>query len=340
MSVRNRLQGLRQWFPVPTAGTGGVKPIRWLLLEGGRHAVTGALLTFVFVAILGIGIVWTFEMQRLLTETTAVQSLLDTFLSGIILLVSIVVSISAIVLSYDIASVGSQRERIQEANELRRQVGHFSEAEKSPRSPGAFLRIMADVVLQHAKEVESAADEMDGEFTDDIQEYVSTLSESVGNMDSTLEQASGGEFDVLWKGLEMDYGMYLDRSNKLRTSYSNEFTDEIESKFDELTMAFELFETGKEYFKTLYYSREIARLSRTLLFISLPAIVITATTKLAIDASLLPDLWVLGLPPLLTFVALSFTIALAPFVVLTAFMLRVMTVAFRTPSAGPFVLDS
>jgi len=41
----------------------------------------------------------------------------------------------------------------------------------------------------------------------------------------------------------------------------------------------------------------------------------------------------------MSFVATVFTIALAPFLVLTAYMLRLATVAQRTAGAGPFSLQ-
>lgn len=56
--------------------------------------------------------IWTFEMQQLLTETSTVENILLAFLSGIILLVSIVVSINAIVVSQDITSIVAQEDRI------------------------------------------------------------------------------------------------------------------------------------------------------------------------------------------------------------------------------------
>ena len=76
----------------------------------------------------------------------------------------------------------------------------------------------------------------------------------------------------------------------------------------------------------------------TLLVVSLPSILVTAIAILAINANLLPDIWLFGLPPLLTFVAAMFTVALAPFLTLTAYMLRVATVAQRTAGTGLFSL--
>ena len=330
---------LREWFPIPLDGI-NIDFRRWILLDASRYAVTGMLLTFTLVSIIVGGELWTFEMQQLLTETDAVQTLLNTLLSGIILLVSIVASISAIVLSYDITSVGAQEERIHEAMKLRQRIGRLAETNESPRDPGAFMHVMATVVKRRAEDLDAAVNESDGEFNDDLKDYVDAVVETAKDVETSIERIDGAEFGVLWEGLNRDYGTHLDRSNEIYVSHGSEFSEDVEEQFERLTEALELFATGKEFFKTLYYAREISHLSRTLLIVALPSIVITATTILAINARILPDIWLFGLPPLLTFVAVAFTIALAPYLVLTSYMLRVATVAYRTTSAGPFVLHT
>ena len=339
MSGLDTIRRWRSWFPVPSLDE-GVNLRRWLLLDGDRYAVTGALLSVTFASILLIGTLWTFEMQRLLTETQAVQTVLTAFLSGIILLVSIVVSINSIVLSYDITHVSAQQDRIEGTMDFRREVGRLADGEESPSDPNAFLRVMAEVVRERAQALEDVAEGGEGEFATDVREYAESITDTAEDLERSLDSVGGGEFGVLWLGLETDYGSLINRSRRLTTSYEDQFSEDAEERFEELLRALELFATGREYFKTLYYGREISDLSRTLLVVSLPAIIVTASTVLAIAAQLLPDVWVFGLPPLLTFVAVVFTVALAPFVVLTAYMLRVATVARRTASAGPFVLRS
>ncbi|RBI58611.1 hypothetical protein DMJ13_26135 [halophilic archaeon] len=339
MSVIDDYESLRSWFPLPTRER-GLKLGRWVLLEGNRYAVTAALLSVTFIAILVIGTVWTFQLQRLLTETSAVQSVLTAFLSGIILLVSIVVSINSIVLSYDITDISTQQDRIEKTMEFRREVGRIADGEESPSDPNTFLDLMSEVIHERAQALEDVTEGADEEFASDLLEYVESISDTATYLEQSLNRVTGGEFGVLWLGLEMDYGNLINRSRQITNSYSSQFSEDTDEQFDELLRALELFATGREYFKTLYYSREISELSRTLLLISLPATLVTATSILAINAGLLPDMWLLGLPPLLTFVAVTFTVALAPFVVLTAYMLRVATVARKTASAGPFVLRS
>ncbi|WP_324661632.1 hypothetical protein [Haloarcula sediminis] len=339
MSLADDFDGLRSWFPVPT-GDGGIGLGRWLLLEGNRYAVTGALLTVTFVSILAIGSVWTFEMQRLLVETQAVQTLLTTFLSGIILLVSIVVSINSIILSYDITHVSDQQDRIEGMMSFWRTLSHISDTDENPTDPNTFLQVMADVIRREAGELEESSRSGEETFAREVQEYLDQIVGTAEHIEDSLTNVHGGKFGVLWIGLEMDYGPLMSQSRQLKAAEENGLSDSGDDNVEELLQALELFATGREYFKTLYYNQEISALSRTLLVVSLPAIVVTASTILAINAQILPEVWMLGLPPLLTFVSITFAVALTPFIVLTSYMLRVATVAQRTAGAGPFVLRS
>lgn len=312
--------------------------VRWLLLEGNRHAVTAALLSMTFAAILIIGTVWTFEIHRLLTETAAVETLLNTFLGGIILLVSIVVSINSIVLSYDITSVGAQEDRLRGTLDFRREIGHLTDAKQTTMDPASFLSVMTEVINQRSYGLETVADELDGTAGEEIRELAKTIRQTTTYLEDSVEQAGGGEFDALWVGLEMDFGPLMEQTRALRRTYVDALSERDEERFEDLIRAFELVTTGRHFYKTLYYGREFSMLSRTLLLVSLPAILVTSTTILAINANLLPQVWIFGLSPLLTFVAATFTIALAPFIILTAYMLRVATVTLRTTATGPFLL--
>jgi hypothetical protein len=335
MSILGRLQNQRDWFPFPHEG---IRPeiIRWMLLEGDRYAVTGALLTFVYVSLMVIGTLWTFEMQRILTETPAVQSILNTLLSGIILLVSIVVSINSIVLSHDITSVGTQEERIESVMEFRREVGMLTDSGESPTDPASFLRLMGDVVHERAQALADVPAGTDESLAGSIREYAQSIESSFKGLDDSFQDASSAEFGVLWMGIEMDHGPHIDRTQTLKNTHQDRIPEDVEERLDDLVKALELFTVGKEYFKTLYYNREISDLSRTLLTIALPIILVNNSAVLAINAQLLPSVWIFGLPPLLSFVAVVFTVSLAPFIVLTAYMLRLATVARRSTTAGPF----
>lgn len=331
----NRFRQLRRWFPVPDS-RGRPELIRWLLLEGDRLAVAAGLLLLVFASIVVTGFIWTFEMQRLLTETDTVQTILNTFMSGIILLVSIVVSINSIALSYDITSIQTQEERIEGAMDFRRKVGNRTAAEARPSDQANFLESMSNVILEHVDTIEDTVEGEEGAFVEETREFVDNVRDDLTEFRGI--GSDGADFGVLWLSLAFEYGEYVDSARKLRDKHGAEMSTAFEERLDNLVHEFELFAVGREYFKTLFYNREVSDLSRTLLVVSLPAIIATASTILLIDAGILPDVVLFGLPPLQTFVAMMITISLAPYVVLTSFMLRITTVAIRTSDRGPFWL--
>ena len=339
MSFTDRFQAVRDWVPVPTHDA-RIDLRRWVLLDADRKAVTGALLTLTFLAILGLGRLWTFEMQRLFTETDSVQTLLNSLLSGIILLVSVVVSINSIVLTYDITAIDTQRDRVQGTTEYRQEIGRMVDGEHSPTDPGSFLEVMATVMRERAETLQETLEEADeAEFSKKVDEFVGELDEAVSRLSDADDRVDGADFGALWIGLEADSGYLVDELHTLRAAHADEIPEAEGEKFEELMTAFELFETGRQYFKTLYYSQEISGLSRTLLSVSLPSILVTAWTILAIDAGTVPELWLFGLPPLQVFLATAFTISLAPYLVLTAYILRTATVARRTAAGGPFAVQ-
>lgn len=335
MSIYDRFASWRSWIPLPTEEH-GIELTRWLLLEANRFAVITLLLSMTFFSIIAIGTLWTFEMQRLLTETQAVQTVLNTFMSGVILLVSIVVSVNSIVFSYDITPLRSQEDRIEGIMEFQRELDQITDIKDTPSDPQSFLQLMIQTIRDRSQELEEFAEEADGTTNQDIMEHVRTIAESVEHLERSLPRASNSEFGALWIGIETYYGPMMNHSHQLASIYGDDRTETI----DELIQVLALFATGGEYFKTLYYAREFSDLSLTLLIVSLPSIIITASSILAINANLLPEVIIFQLPSLLTFVAISFTVALAPYLVLTSYVLRVATVARRTANAGPFVLGS
>ena len=330
MSIDLQPRQWRGWIPVPDEN-GDIRLIRWVLLDADRLALSGALLAVVFLTFMGVATLWTFEMQRLLTETETVQTILNTFLSGMILLVSIVVSINSIVLSHDITSVEKQDERIRGMVNFRQDLGELSEPGEDPSDLSSFLEVMSRVIGERAQALTADLDGFEEESADQIREHATSVSEAAKRL-GAVDEASGAEFAVLWKGIDFGYGPYIEQSRSLGAGHSTS------GSFEDLIEAFELFAIGKEYFKTLYYTREVSKLSQTLLVVALPAILFNASTILAINGQVLPDGWILGLPPLQTFVAVSFTISIAPYLVLTSYMLRLSTVARITSAGGVFSL--
>jgi hypothetical protein len=84
-------------------------PLQWLLLTGSRRTLTLVLSVLVLAVLLAVGTVWELEIERLVNETRAVQSLFNTLLGGIILFVSVALSINIAVLAQEPGPLQTKR---------------------------------------------------------------------------------------------------------------------------------------------------------------------------------------------------------------------------------------
>ncbi|WP_435176099.1 hypothetical protein [Halorussus sp. AFM4] len=315
----------------------------WILLRGRRMWVAAALLASVFGVLLLTSIVRPLDLQQLLQNTNTVQTLFSALLSGSILLVSIVVSINSIVLSEEITDIESQRERIDASIRYRGQIEEFIESDVSPARPAEFLRTILKVIDKQANDIQRIAHEGDSEeFAEEAKTFSEEVTKEAERAGDTLSGAKFGSFKVLLAGLDYDYSWQIHVARRFKRKYGHCLSDDQQETIDNLVETLKVFATGREYFKSLYYKREFSRLSARLLYVSLPTIVYISYVMLVLDTSLFPEIWLLFSPfrirPLALFTTFSYTIALAPYVVLTSYVLRAMTVTLQTLASGPFVL--
>ena len=313
---------------------------RWFLLTGRRFSVMLALMALVFLVLIGLSIVEPVGMRNLLNETSAGITLFSSLLSGAILLVSIVVSISSVVLSSEMTDLENQEQRIDASLEYHRRIEGFIQADITPARPADFLRAVLYATSNEVEELtEIAADSSNEEFRSEVSEFADYVAGDLDHARSTLDGAEFGTFKVLLAGMNYNYSGQLQAARGLRNKHAGELSDEEETQIDEVIDTLKYIGTGREYFKSLYYKRELARLSNQMLLVALPVIVFTSYVILALDADLFPDVTVFSLSPLLIYVSFAYAVALAPYLILTAYIIRATSITLRTLAAGPFILQ-
>lgn len=321
------------------AGEGVTTAGRWVLIDADRLWLTLALDLVIFASLVGVGTVWPFEMTRLVTETRSVQTLFNTLLSGIILLVSIVVSINSVVLTQEVTSLGTQQQRIENSIEFRRSLEDVASMGVSPVYPDEFLEFILASLRTTAESVRHVVgDNPDPEIRSQVETYFDEVVAQIDWLSDRLERVAERPKDVLFVGLEYDYSWQIYAARRFQHEHGDSLSDAGMEGFDDLVRLFQFFATGREYFKTLYIKQELATLSKTLLYVSLPTIVFTSYVLLAIDAGVFPRFTTPFVPPLLAYVSFAFVVGLTPFVLLTAFVIRVAAVSERSLAAGPFLL--
>jgi hypothetical protein len=313
---------------------------RWFLLTGKRFTVMLALMTLVFMSLLTLSIIEPLGMRDLLNETTAGMTLFTTLLSGAILLVSVVVSINSVVLSEEMTDLENQEQRIDASLNYHRRIESFIEEDISPARPADFLRAVLYALSKQVEDLaEIAADSSNEEFPAEVSEFADYVAVDLQQARTTLAGAHFGTFNVLLAGLNYNYSGQLHAARGLKHKHEDDLSDEEEQTIDDLIDTLKYLGTGREYFKSLYYKREMARLSSQLLYVALPVIVFTSYVILALDADLFPDVSVFGLSPLVVYVSFAYAIALAPYLILTAYVIRAAAISLRTLAAGPFILQ-
>lgn len=312
---------------------------RWLLVSGDRRIVTLVLLFGVFLALTLAGKMWPLQMRDMLQETNTVQMLFNTLLSGIILLVSIVVSINSVVLSQELGSLGTQHERIENSLEYRRDLEQFAQQDVSPTEPAQFIKFILETIDVHADRLrESIADTADADLREQVETYVENVDDEIQVVSDHLDQTYLEQPNILLAGLSYDYAGQIYLARRLVSQYDDVLDDAQHEAFDEFIRTLNYFASGREYFKTLFYKKEMASLSSVLLYVSLPSILFTSYVLLALNENLFPEVSLFGLPLLLLYISLAFTVALAPYLVLTSYVVRTAAVAKRSLDTGPFML--
>ena len=312
--------------------------VQWVIFRGERRLVTLALLAGVFAAFLVLALVRPVDMEQLLSETTTLRTLFATLLSGAILIVSVVSSISSIVLSQEITDIDTEEQRIDSSIEFRRNTEDLAEVAYSPGQPAAFLEVILSTVYEQARELGTAAARSDDEeLRDETQSFASEVLSEAKRAATTLDGSRFGTFAVLSAGLNYDYSWQLNTARRLRKKYGDALDEESEL-LSNLIDTLKLFATARAYFQSLYYKREVAQLSSVLLYVSLPVIVFISYLLLALDANIIPAVRIGPLSLLSVFILFAYTVSLAPYVVLTAYVVRIAAITMQTLAAGPFIV--
>lgn len=313
---------------------------RWFIFHGDRLHVTAVLLAAVFAGLVVLAVAWPIEYRRLVAETGLIQTVFNTILGGVILLVSIVVAVVAVGVSQELTTLGEQTDRVDDAITFRQEADLPDDAEM-PAQTGVFLAMMVTTIRERLAPLRDIEDgTYDDAFHDGIDELARDIEANVDELQNTLESVRFGTTDELIIGLDYDASWQLHHAAMLVRRHEDELAPEDVRTLEALTGALREFLIGREYFKSLYYKREFSDLAKSLLVVSLPVIIFIIYVILAIDTGAFPDVRIMGLSPLALFLNAAFTIALAPYVLLTSYVFRAASITKRTLAAGPFVHDA
>ena len=309
----------------------------WLLLGANRLHVTAVLTLVVFVGFVAAVTLLPKPLTPQLQTGDTIETMFSTMLSAIITGTTLVVTIGQLVLSQENGPLGDQRDRMENSMDFR----DFTEeliGSPSPADPSTFLREIVGVAQQRAEDLREQVSENDADgLQEDVDEFTDSL---VGNSETVRDQLDGasfGTFDVLFAALNYNYGWKIFQVERIANEYQDDLSDDELALLDELKTALSLFGPAREHVKTLYFEWALVSLSQMILYAAVPALVIAGIMLTVVDAGTFPG-QTLGVANMTLAIGLAFTITLVPFLLFTAYVLRIVTVAKRTLAIEPLIL--
>lgn len=310
-----RLARLREWIP-PDVDRSALAAVLLLL---------GYLL---FVLVISIGVL---DLAR---STVPMLYLFGALAGGNVSLITIVVSINQLVLSRELRSPRELRVEIQAAEEYREGVESETERSVVPREPADFILILTDNVQRQVAALRSPwAACGESALRDELARLDEGLTPELDRLSRLLVDRNGGVFPTLSTILDADFAHRINQSRSIRQSYGDQLTDEAHDHLSKLERELKQLDIARQYFKTIFIERELADVSKLVMYSGLVAIVVALLALLFVgyaERGISPRAR-LGLLPL------AIVINLAPLVLLVTHILRIATVARRTVAITPFV---
>jgi hypothetical protein len=309
----------------------------WFLLEADRRLVAGALLALVFVSLTLVGYLHP-NAEAAIRTSDSIDTLFQAMLGATITGVTLVLTLNQLVLSQELGAVDDQRERMVGAMNFRDEAAELLRAPVSPARPAQFLRALVQVASECAADLRQKATELDHE---ELETEVGDFTDSLrGNAESVAEGLDGarfGDFDVVSSALDFNYSWKIFTARRIHERFGDAFDEAGRDTLERLIEVLKLFGPAREHVKTLYFQWELIELSRTILLVSIPALLVS-TGMIVFFNDATYHVAVADMPTLVAVVSAAATVALWPFVILLAYVLRIATVTKHTLSIGPFIL--
>jgi hypothetical protein len=310
----------------------------WLLLTASRWLVAAGLLAVVFVVLVILGAIDPVGLRTGMSQKDPIETAFQALLTAIITGVTLVVTINQLVLAQELGAVGDQRERMEGSMAFRADVADLLDQPVAPAEPADLLRALIDATRGRAETLASTAEGTVGDQrAEQVRSYVDSLA---GNADSVADRLTGakfGTFQVVDAALDYNYSWKIYEGQRLQSEIAYE-GGAVHDAFDEVVECLTLFGTAREHVKTFYFQWELIDLSRAVIYAAVPSLLVVTAVVLYLDTPGTIPGATLGVDNLVWVVSGAVTVALLPFALLLAYILRIATVTKRTLAIGPFVL--
>lgn len=304
----------------------------WAVIEGNRFSVAGALLGAIVALLIVLLSVNLFPRE----PGEPLYLLLSAFLGGNLTLITVVIAINQLVFSRELGSPGNLHQRTRNAVEYREEVQSVMDRDASPVMPGSFLLVLHEELGERAQQLrETIGDDAQRDLEREIDDLTGALRRDVRTVTKALDTPAADEqiFGAIAATLGTTQAEQLSDLARIETVYGDELSEEQAGILESIREHLLHIDVARKYFRTVYITKELSFLSRTLLYVGLPAQFLTAATLAVYDLAAieaLPAAAIVGA----TLVAL--VACFAPLAILASFVLRLSWVAQRNATVMPF----
>ena len=310
----------------------------WLLLSANRWAVAGGLALVVFASFMAFGILKPVLLESMMETSDMVETVFSGLVGAIITSTTLVVSINQLVLSQEIGSLGTQRSRMDTTMDFYQNTDELF-GTVTPANPATFLRKLIETNEERAEALRDAVAGHDSEtLRSRVDAYVEDLKGNATTAYDELDGADFGSFAVVSPALDFNYARKMYDVRRLGEEFEDDLSDEERTAFREVLEAVTMFGPVREYVKVLYIQWALVKLSRAILYASIPALIVAGGMVVFVDPNTFSGT-LLGLETMLWVVSAAFTLSVTPFLVFTAYVFRLATLAKQTLTVGPLILS-
>ena len=309
----------------------------WLLLSADRWLVTGALSVVVFGSFVVVGTLAP-EATASIRDSDSIDTLFQGLLTATITGVTLVLTLNQLVLSQELGALGDQRERMEGATAFRQDVADAVGVAVAPGEPASLLRVLIESAGERAERLrEAVRAPTDEQTTTEITAFADAVSDDADRVTDQLSGATFGSFGVVSAALEFNYSWKLLTAKRLRERHDDELSAGTREELSGLIELLRLYAPAREHVKTLYFQWALIDLSRGILVAAVPALLVAGSMVAYFDPATTTGR-VAGVETLVLVVSVTTTVAVVPFVLLLAYVVRIATVTQRTLAIGPLVL--
>lgn len=315
----------------------GVVPnplIRWIYLTGNR--VTVAVVATVMV-VGGMAVLVSLDVFAVGAGSAFPAVLRSGVLSGMITLLSLVVSINQLILSRIFGTAGGLWDDLEGSLAFRETLEDIASVDASPNEPDSFIALIGETLRTRVRPLSNVGGKGSLPTRDEMETYVSEVTAYAEKLAGAAELDDS--MQVLILALGTQYADHIDTTRALQQRYGSAFSAEASDSLTDVLALLKSMAVMRQFYKTLTLQQSLAQLSRDILYTGVPAILVTFFIPVVYSPS--PEVPTALDPqylPLLAVVGTGFI--LLPLFVLVAYILRIATITLYSVSVGTFTPPS